>query len=756
MGEGALPAGEGVAEPVDGPRVERLRATMSLLCVIFLLLVTLIAVADPYDGFAGLLLPGVLGSAALVLAACRSVRCRPVALALVGSGLVIAVAAATAPPGESNQPGMVLAALAFTFVVTAPTRAAVAGTMLACALYVAGRGWAEGSAGLVRALDDSVLAIPLVALGAGFLAVLVRVNAVTDHVEQRRLEADLESALTSEAQAWAQRMRSLLHNEVIAALMAVAEPALRAPEQIVAGCRRAVDAVRAGSQPAEPSADDLRGLITAAIATTSLDAELIAGPGAAHHGRLTAAERRVLAEAVGEVLRNVERHARTALVTVTWSADESGRALEVRDHGPGLVAGRRDSWGLRHAVIEPMQALGGEVEVASVDGHGTTVTLRWPHARADARDSRPGSLVRIHRDTMAALGHRRRLVVAVAGIALLPHLYLGIRHSWGSSTVAPQLATGLAAAVIAGVVALRLTRGALSAIEVVGTAALIAGTMALGLHLAGPQSLTNYESWIVGALAVALTVLSFFLPRGWVVLVLTPSLAVLVTTIVSSDDVRATEALGNINALLTPTLLAHLLGSILRSSGRQLEQERARMASLTAEAHRRHLTRHGRDQPAPFVRGRVLELLERVVLDPAALGDPAIRRAAYLMSHEVRDEMMLPEVIDEPLRRRISRARRNGTQVVLERSEGEPTEPAAALRLLDRLLDHADGLQSIVVELPVAERAAAIAVVPALDDGVLDTVLPCAGSGRDVHRDDFSTRIVCGAAEGSWESWMRR
>jgi len=89
----------------------------------------------------------------------------------------------------------------------------------------------------------------------------------------------------------------------------------------------------------------------------------------------------VVLRAVQEALANVRRHARARHVTVRLSADGIGARLEIGDDGVGFAPGAGDSGfglaGMRSRVAE----VGGEVDVASVPGRGTLVTVRLP-ARA--------------------------------------------------------------------------------------------------------------------------------------------------------------------------------------------------------------------------------------------------------------------------------------------------------------------------------------------------------------------------------------
>jgi signal transduction histidine kinase len=80
-------------------------------------------------------------------------------------------------------------------------------------------------------------------------------------------------------------------------------------------------------------------------------------------------------------LENVVRHAAARHVRVRLAVATAGLELAVADDGTGFDprAVPEDRYGLQ-GVRERAELLGGHVEVASVAGRGTTVTLTVPGA----------------------------------------------------------------------------------------------------------------------------------------------------------------------------------------------------------------------------------------------------------------------------------------------------------------------------------------------------------------------------------------
>jgi signal transduction histidine kinase len=81
-----------------------------------------------------------------------------------------------------------------------------------------------------------------------------------------------------------------------------------------------------------------------------------------------------------EALRNVARHARASAVEVTLRPLDGGWQLAVRDNGVGFdpsLKRERTSIGLL-GMMERAQLLGGELDIESAPGHGTTVVAWVP------------------------------------------------------------------------------------------------------------------------------------------------------------------------------------------------------------------------------------------------------------------------------------------------------------------------------------------------------------------------------------------
>jgi two-component system NarL family sensor kinase len=91
----------------------------------------------------------------------------------------------------------------------------------------------------------------------------------------------------------------------------------------------------------------------------------------------------LLVSAARELLTNAAKHARAHHVTVTVAAVDGAHRLVVADDGAGIAPGRLErAVGQGHigvaSTIERIRAVGGEVEIRTAPGAGTSVTVTVP------------------------------------------------------------------------------------------------------------------------------------------------------------------------------------------------------------------------------------------------------------------------------------------------------------------------------------------------------------------------------------------
>ena len=86
-----------------------------------------------------------------------------------------------------------------------------------------------------------------------------------------------------------------------------------------------------------------------------------------------------------EALTNVSKHSRAATVDIYLERTANWLTLQVHDNGRGIAEADRhkpSSFGIR-GMLERGRDLGGQVEISTVEGMGTTVSMRVPLATAE-------------------------------------------------------------------------------------------------------------------------------------------------------------------------------------------------------------------------------------------------------------------------------------------------------------------------------------------------------------------------------------
>jgi len=107
-------------------------------------------------------------------------------------------------------------------------------------------------------------------------------------------------------------------------------------------------------------------------------------PGAEEDASLAPEVERAIYRVVQEALHNVVRHAGTASASVAVEVDGDAVSVTVRDEGVGFDPAARAIASRRLGLVsmrERVAALGGELDVLSSPGTGTTVRARVPHGR---------------------------------------------------------------------------------------------------------------------------------------------------------------------------------------------------------------------------------------------------------------------------------------------------------------------------------------------------------------------------------------
>lgn len=216
-------------------------------------------------------------------------------------------------------------------------------------------------------------------VAAGLMA--VRTGEVLDASRERAHRIAAESAAEQARDAERSRYDGLVHDGVLAVMLAVRSESTDA--------RLALQAQRVMDEFDTPL-DDLDRPVTvselvAAVRAVvmGVDDEIIvcAHAGSAYPGGLDQATVQAFAGATAEAARNSTRHGGAeATIEVTVAVDCRGVCVTVSDTGTGFdpVAVTGDRLGVTVSIRERMAAVGGQASVISAPGGGTRVILKWP------------------------------------------------------------------------------------------------------------------------------------------------------------------------------------------------------------------------------------------------------------------------------------------------------------------------------------------------------------------------------------------
>ncbi|MFC9428628.1 sensor histidine kinase [Streptomyces sp. NPDC056987] len=323
-------------------------------------------------------------------------------------GAVCLTQALTIPDSQTRYGStwvlVVVSIVAVGYQLTHPARLALAAATLLAAVDLAGA--------VIDRPDGWTYALPNVAwlfvqalLCQGMFRLVLRGSRAADAAGARAAEARRRHDV-AQAQRSAEREHlATLHDTACATLLMVSAhgrslspevvrtqagkdlrrlAAARAP--VAAGVPGASASSGATSEACEVGPVDLTRELVAELdgRLLSVDAAFDRTPGSL--GAVPPPVAVALRGALGEALRNVERHAgvRAATVTATRATDTvtGAVALVVRDEGGGFDPARVPAHrrGLARSIVERMESAGGRAVIVSRPGEGTTVRLEWPRA----------------------------------------------------------------------------------------------------------------------------------------------------------------------------------------------------------------------------------------------------------------------------------------------------------------------------------------------------------------------------------------
>jgi signal transduction histidine kinase len=558
------------------------------------------------------------------------------------------------------------------------------------------------------AVEQAVGALPTLIV-AGVAARFMRAGARQADEDAGRLAGQMaaQQAVLAAAEA-EQRVANAVHDDVLSVLRGLAATEHPLPWSVlVAKVRQAQSALTRRVGPDRSSAVELGSALhsKATEFTPELDIRWHAdGP-----LEVPAVAAEALSGAAGEVLRNVSAHAGVREATVTAQVTESGGVeVTISDHGVGFDPAQVGplSMGLRNSVLERLGVAGGDAEVISEPGQGTTVVLSWRPAErsgAEAVDSLAWARRVAPRPRLIFLGFM--LPVLLSGLTLLCLRWQDMRWPAAAAAVFAGVA-GVAVVCTRCLSQVRMTRRAAVSLTAVVTVLAAVGTLAVA-----PGTTDAFSFWVSGDTGIVIAAVYFL--RGPV-----PGL-----TALALDLAALSVGVLTVGSATSVGARASILGSPVIGAGLAIGFRAAfRSLSNYTESqladYRGQLTRQARAEAISRVDRAALEYAQRVagpVLARAASArtpDPALRMAATLANATLRDELLAPGFLTTTLADRIRAARMAGARITVDFARQENAALVeTARRLLTAALADLDDCGEITLQVhPAAEGHPALLI----------------------------------------------
>jgi signal transduction histidine kinase len=557
---------------------------------------------------------------------------------------------------DGSPPWLVtLSCIAFTCIAIVVER-----PLLACAIC-----WACIAAigaiyaGLLPAVPLLVQVAGLAGIAAALVAgarVLRSRASAADDAERRARDAFATSRRAVAVAAERVRTDALLHDTVLAVLLSAAGH--DAADRILLMARSALDILTGTT-----GGLDARGRsVRFADALASAEGELAPLAGRARLDLDRVADVRVptavgdaLVSAMLQALTNSVRHAASATVR-TVTADptrDGGVRIRVRDDGAGFDPRdvEPDQLGVRVSILERLRQVGGEAQIRSSPGDGTTVVLVWRpgtgSASPDPHEAQPAESLVSRRMLYATM------TVLVVGAIVVATVQAALVHR----------APGPVLGALIGVLVLPLiVRGARTG-RMRRSTAWVTGVAGLAVCAAGPLGLDADEfdsvsiSWLTcGVLAGC--VLVWMAGHRAPPLVTTAFLVVTVALWGGPDDVVRLGLAAEIVLVAAGLMMHGALHRITDATQRAATDERATLLwQAELDAYQRE-----RQDRLRMAETEVAPVLRRIVARRGEL-DAEGRAECRVLEQTVRDEIRGRRLLDDGMRAVIRAHRRRGALV---------------------------------------------------------------------------------------------
>ena len=570
-------------------------------------------------------------------------------------------------------------------------------------------------------VEDVMLDMTTNLATVGALTWLLRLAETSDASGTQQRAQAVELAAHQASTRAQHEANSFIHDHILSALIAVAN-GLPDRAALRGSARQALDSLSTETAVTSPVTartllNDVAGCVGAMAGDICTDVLLT------REHEIPPEVAQAITEATLEAVRNSLRHAgddAAVTRTVTLTSEAYGVTIEVNDNGRGFdpAAAGRGRHSVSGSIIARMQDVGGRATVDSAPGEGTCVTLRWrplldsadqQRPERDAAQSEAASWERSLSASMESTGAR----AIAAGLALVHFILLVYECAVHSYWHWPPAALSFIALLLPAFLLLKTWPDSLLPRWVAQLTVIV---IAAVNFLVLPQIITTgwpgYASWCTGA---GSDLSRGLLMRGRPVYAWAGSAATTLATaywVISTGQplfMIFTYMLGHYFTLASWHGVAHLstrattqIAATQRETARLQAQQRAH-----EEADRIMTSRMA------SVRQRVTPLLTQIVKGRAPT--PELRRQAYLLEAELRDEIRAPFFTGTSIVTSAHAARRRGTEVILLDDSGDNTTiddrtRANAVNYVTKLLDLTQS-NRVVIRLNPPRRPTLLTIV---------------------------------------------
>ena len=602
-----------------------------------------------------------------------------------------------------------------TYVMVVPTAAAWAVwsrrlvISVPLLLMILGAGpWQPGTS---LAVEQMVAAGPTVVV-AGVAARFMRAGArqADDAADQLSRQMAVQDAALAAEQA-ERRAANSVHDDVLSVLRAVAVTDQPLPWSVLAAkATQAQAALARRVWPDRRGPVDLEPQLRREAQEVAPELSICWRVG--RDLQVPAAQAEALCGAVGELLRNVVAHAGVRNAAVTVGGDGSGGVeVTISDDGVGFDPSQvgPPSRGLQNSVLGRLRDAGGNAEVISSLGQGTTVVLTWrPSGQSGpaAVDSLEWARRLAPSPQLIFLGFM--LPVLLSGLLLLCLFWQDMRWQAAAAAVSASL-VGLAVVCARRLSQVRMTGRVAVSLTVAVTALAAVGSLAVA-----PGTTDPFAFWVSGNTGIVIAAIYFICGPVPGLTALALDLAALAVGVLACGSAIPVGARASI--LGAPVIGAGFavgfraaFRGLSNSTESQLADYRERLSWQARVEAISRVDRAALDN-ARRVAGPVLR---SVICSPAA--NPNLQTMARLANATLRDELLAPGFLTAALAERVHSARASGASITVDFARQSDTALVQTARdLLAATLPDLEADDDVTLQVhPSAEEHPALLILHA-------------------------------------------